>query len=198
LAKRRNVFLPKADTANKPTKKRTVKKIRNLLSSITLALLLVLAGNAPGILAQEPNEEVKDEVSSAQLPPPMIELAGQIGGTVSDTWWVNNVSVMGNMAYVSADDGLHLIDISTPARPTQTGFYPTMGGAGEIVLIGNIAGVLNGDLVLFINVANPAALSEVGSYSLPFSGFPDYAQDIVVVGHTAYVVRFVTGCYRPN
>ncbi|MCK6628596.1 MAG: hypothetical protein L6R45_25885 [Anaerolineae bacterium] len=132
MAKRRDVLLPKAETTNKPTKKRIVKKIRSLLSSITLSLLLVLVGSAPGILAQEPNEEVKDEVSSAQLPPPMIELAGQIGGTVNDTWWVNNVSVMGNMAYVSADDGLHLIDISTPARPTQAGFYPTMGGVGAI------------------------------------------------------------------
>ncbi|MBE7471865.1 MAG: hypothetical protein DPW09_17595 [Anaerolineae bacterium] len=172
-----------------------MKKISNLFRHTTLVLLLVLAWGVRGVLAQGPNEEIKDEVSSAQLPPPMIELAGQIGGTVNDTWWVNNVSVMGNMAYVSADDGLHLIDISTPARPTQAGFYPTMGGVGEVVLIGNIAGVLNGDFVLFINVANPAALSEVGSYPLPFSGFPDYAQDIAVVGHTAYVVRFVTGLY---
>jgi|GEM_PF-6019120 len=172
-----------------------MKKISNLFRHITLVLLLVLAWGVRGVLAQGPTEGVKDEVSSAQLPPPMIELAGQIGGTVNDTWWVNNVSVMGNMAYVSADDGLHLIDISTPARPTQAGFYPTMGGVGEVVLIGNIAGVLNGDFVLFINVANPAALSEVGSYPLPFSGFPDYAQDIAVVGHTAYVVRFVTGLY---
>ncbi|NJN94458.1 MAG: hypothetical protein HC875_10380 [Anaerolineales bacterium] len=172
-----------------------MKKISNLFSYITLVLLLGLAWGVRGILAQGPTEEVKDEVSSAQLPPPKIELAGQVGGTVNGSWWVNNVSVVGNTAYVGADDGLHLINVSTPAIPIEVSYYPTINGVGEITLVGNIAYILNGYTVRLVNVSNSAAPNEISSYTFPFSQFPDDPLDIAVSGNTAYVARYNTGLH---
>lgn len=166
---------------------------------ICLSILMLLAGlevvwPAFVAVAQEPNEEAKDIGSFTQLPPPKIELAGRIGGTVNNSWAAWNVMVAGDMAYVGAGDGLRLINISVPARPAEAGFYP-MSYAGEVVLIGNVACVLNAYSVRFVNIVNPAAPYEVGFYTFPFSQYPDSLVDVAVLKNIAYLARYDTGLY---
>jgi hypothetical protein len=55
------------------------------IGTTTLIFLLALVWHAPGILVQGPNERAQDKMLSAQLPSPIIELAGQIGGDVNNS-----------------------------------------------------------------------------------------------------------------
>jgi hypothetical protein len=52
-----------------------------------------------------------------------------------------SVSVDGNYAYVSAEENLHVIDISTPAAPFEDGFFG-MHGSMEAPLNCAVAGSL--------------------------------------------------------
>lgn len=81
-------------------------------------------------------------------------------GSVEDVW------VSGSVAYVGNDSGLHTLDVSTPAHPLR---LATLAGARvtDIVVASGKATLVNyGDeSVRIANVANPASLVQLGTYT---------------------------------
>ncbi|MBU0507419.1 hypothetical protein KKH27_01095 [bacterium] len=79
------------------------------------------------------------------------------------------VAVSGSYAYMAdMGSGLRIIDISSPATPTEVGFYDTQGYAWDVAVSGNYAYVSDEAYGLrVLNIANPAAPTQVGFYDTP-------------------------------
>ncbi|NJN97308.1 MAG: hypothetical protein HC875_26105 [Anaerolineales bacterium] len=138
--------------------------------------------------AQEPAGEIENTLSAARLPPPIIELAGQIGGTVHHSWGASDVTVVGNIAYVGAYDGLRLVDISNPAFPQEVGFA-NLGGIDKVVVVEDIAYAAEGYWLYFVDVSNPTAPTELGAYH---DLYLEDITDVAVAGNIAYLTDFLT------
>ncbi|MBE7471205.1 MAG: hypothetical protein HS114_18865 [Anaerolineales bacterium] len=164
------------------------------LSLLRLCRLILLAGlgliwGGYSVLAQEPDREIENNLSATRLPPPTIELAGQIGGTVHNSWGVSDVTVAGNIAYVGAYDGLRLIDIANPAFPQEVGFA-NLGGIGKVAVVEDIAYAAGGNWLYFVDISNQTAPTELGSYH---DSYLDGITDVAVVGNIAYLTDFFKG-----
>ena len=74
------------------------------------------------------------------------------------------MAVSGSYAYVADDDaGLRVIDVSTPASPTEVGFFDTPGNALDVAVSGTYAYVADRDAGLrVIDVSTPSNPIEVG------------------------------------
>ncbi len=95
---------------------------------------------------------------------------------------VEGVAVVGDYV-ANARGGLRIVDVSTPANPTEIGFYDAPEYANDVAVQGDCAYVADGDHSLrVVDVSDPANPVEVSSYNT--SG---RAVDVVVVGGTAYV-----------
>ncbi len=93
----------------------------------------------------------------------------------------NGVAVVGNTAYLTDSAGLHLLDISNPAAPTETGFYPAESATG-LVVEGAMAYLMSGGQLHLADVSNPATPQQLDLYPLP--GAPTY---LAVAGQMAYL-----------
>ncbi|MFN8453758.1 MAG: hypothetical protein U0401_03655 [Anaerolineae bacterium] len=157
------------------------------IGTIIVIFLLALGWHAPGVLAQGPDEGVKDELFG-QLPNPQIELVSQIGGSINHSWIAQDVAISGTTAYVATTIGLHLIDVSDLANPREISFYdaPNIPGAGEVIVRENIAYLANGNLHI-IDVSNPLAPSQVGLYN------SSTVWDIAVAKNTVYIAGLWDG-----
>lgn len=108
---------------------------------------------------------------------------------------------VGNYVYLGiadedADKGLSIIDVSNPAAPVRSGFFPTQSGAavisgwGDDTLGVDVSGsyaylaTYMGGLVI-VNVSNPAAPSYVGKLDLPNESW-----DVKVSGNTAFMANY--------
>ena len=111
-----------------------------------------------------------------------IQLEGRYDNMFPDN--ARGVYVSGNYAYVAdSTSGLRIIDISTPASPSEVGFYDTPGYALGVYVMGNYAYVADRDSGLrIIDISTPASPSEVGFYDTP-----GYAVGVYVSGNYAYV-----------
>jgi hypothetical protein len=109
---------------------------------------------------------------------------------------VSDVVVAGGYAYVAdVDSGLRIIDVASPAAPTEVGFYDTPGNADGVAIAGDYAYVADRWSGLrIINVSNPAAPTETGFYDV--SGL--YAFTVAVVGDYAHVVDYHQGVHIVN
>ncbi|MGB0384969.1 MAG: fibronectin type III domain-containing protein [Ardenticatenaceae bacterium] len=103
---------------------------------------------------------------------------------------VYDVVVVGSYAYVANySGGLRIIDISTPAAPSEVSFVDTPGNAIGVAVAGNYAYVADGFSGLrIIDVSTPAASSEVG-----FVNTPGNARGVVVAGSYAYLADESSG-----
>lgn len=103
-------------------------------------------------------------------------------------------------AYVAdGDAGLRVVDVSDPAAPAEVGSYDTPGKAWDVVVASgpggtlayvvdlDFSGVNNG--LRIIDVSDPAAPTQVGSYS---AGGGCWTWGVAVVGNYAYIANF--GC----
>jgi hypothetical protein len=99
--------------------------------------------------------------------------------------WAWEVSIVGNLAYVTdGDAGLQILDISNPSNPTFVGSYNTLEYAQGVSVVGNFAYVTNGYLGLqILDISNPSNPTFVGSYDTA-----EWAHRMSVVGNLAYVV----------
>jgi len=169
-----------------------------ILSLLRLYGLTLLAGlgliwGGYDVLAQEPNREIENNLSATRLPPPTVELAGQIGGTVHNSWGASDVTVVGNMAYVGAYDGLRLVDISNPAFPQEIGFA-NLGFVNTLVVDKNVAYIASGNWLSFVDVANPTTPTEIGScFGCNLS--IDDITDLAVLENVAYVTNLDEGLH---
>jgi hypothetical protein len=103
-------------------------------------------------------------------------------------------------AYVAdGDAGLRVVDVSDPAAPAEVGSYDTPGKAWDVVVASgpggtlayvadlDVSGVNNG--LRIIDVSDPAAPTQVGSYS---AGGACWTWGVAVVDNYAYIANF--GC----
>jgi hypothetical protein len=104
------------------------------------------------------------------------------------------VAISGGYAYVADGiDGLRIINITSPASPTEVGFFDTPGYAWGVAVAGAYAYLVDGEGLHIINIANPARPSPVGTFDI----LQD-AKDIVVVDNYAYVADFEQSAYVIN
>jgi len=104
------------------------------------------------------------------------------------------VAVAGDYAYVAdKDGGLHIIDVTNPARPTKAGFYDMWcPWPDDVAVAGDYAYVAGAcsDLII-INVADPWQPTEDGSFHSDRS--PTDFQSVATIGDYAYVVADNSG-----
>jgi hypothetical protein len=115
-----------------------------------------------------------------------------LGTYTSSGSFFSDLDVIGTTVYLvdgsQGSEDVKVIDASVPASPTVIGSYNTSGFAQTIDVVGTMAYVFDGtDGLLVLDVSNPAAISQLGSFSL-FA-----AEDIEVVGSIAYIGSGVSG-----
>ena len=104
----------------------------------------------------------------------------------------DKVTVSGNYAYVTTnnsngidpeDEGLQIIDISTPSSPTLTGTYNTPGTARGVTVSGNYAYVADGyEGLQIVDISTPSSPTLTGTYNTSGSAY-----GVTVNGNYAYV-----------
>jgi hypothetical protein len=93
------------------------------------------------------------------------------------------IVLLNNYAYVAADPGLQIIDVSDPANPTLKGSYNKTSGAQGIALSGNYAYLTTcKEGLQIINITDPTNPTFEGSYDLI-----EEACGIALSGNYAYV-----------
>jgi hypothetical protein len=76
-----------------------------------------------------------------------------------------------------------VVDVSSPANPTEVGFWDTPGYANDVAVAGGYAYVADYDGGLrVVDVSTPSSPMEVGFYDTP-----RWAEDVAVAGGYAYV-----------
>ena len=123
------------------------------------------------------------DVSDAALP--------QVVGGVVLPRMISDVAVSGIYAYVVDDEnGLRVIDVSTPSSPSEVGSVSTpVGGAYGVAVGGGYAYVANQSKGLrVVDVDPPSSPAEVG-----FIDAPDNSLDVEVSGGYAYVAQYNDG-----
>ncbi|MBI2955312.1 MAG: hypothetical protein HYY30_13440 [Chloroflexi bacterium] len=90
-----------------------------------------------------------------------------------------DVVVRGQYAYVGSSEGLRIIDVLRPSRPTQVAIFRTSvyGPLRNIVISGTLTYL--GDRGLIVDVSNPSAPAQVGT----FTG----GGRMIIAGRYAYV-----------
>ena len=113
----------------------------------------------------------------------------QLAGTYDIPYWIKNVFVVNDIAYVVDDIGLYLVNVSNPANPEVIGTYQTPEISMDVVVVENYAYLANGESGLkVIDVSNPSNLSLVGSCNTPGD-----ANDLILVGNYAYIADGIGG-----
>lgn len=98
---------------------------------------------------------------------------------------VENLQVVGPLAYVVDRFKLHIIDVSNPASPRKLGDYQLPYWPGEVAVRGRYAYVTAGNdhgQLHIVDVANPTRPSRVGSFSIEGA-----AEGVAVARGYAYV-----------
>ena len=99
---------------------------------------------------------------------------------------MQDVVIDGDFAYIAGwDSGLHIIDISDPADPTEVGFVGIAKWARAVAKVGDYAYVAASEGGLrIIDVSVPSTPVEVGFFDT--SG---YAYDVAVDGSFAFLAE---------
>jgi hypothetical protein len=105
----------------------------------------------------------------------------RVGSFMAGT--AEDVAVQGNYAYMTADAGLDILDVSNPVLPVLVGTLP--GPYGHIVLNGHYAYLAAGGLVI-VDIADPAHPAVAGWYVSDKRNF----MDVAVAGDYAYLVDY--------
>jgi len=88
----------------------------------------------------------------------------------------------GSMAYVNdGDTGLHLVDVTQPARPVEVANYPQWH-ANDMRIVGGLAYLTDGEGLRILDVTDARNVHEVGFYNAPV-----YSRGVWVEAHYAYV-----------
>ena len=154
---------------------------------LSLGLVLVLS-----VLSSKANKSKPAQIESSvavQQQAQNVQVVGQLGGTV------RAIAVQGSLAYIGVGPRLVVMDVSDLAHPAVSGQSAVLPDIIEHVTVsGALAYVADGDSGLYIvNVSNPVAPAEVGSYDTP-----GRAYDVVVNGSYAYVADGSNGLYILN
>ncbi len=109
----------------------------------------------------------------------------QVGQSQALPGLVQDVDVVGDLAYVAAGDaGLVVLDISERGSPHQVGAVQTRGSASRLVVQGGLAYVGAQNLLTVIDIAESSAPREVGWLEMPGE-----VSALAVVSGTAYIAH---------
>ncbi|MBI2939849.1 MAG: hypothetical protein HYY04_05365 [Chloroflexi bacterium] len=100
---------------------------------------------------------------------------------IGDAW---GVAVAGPYAYVAAgSEGLLIVDVADPTRPTRIGSYRTQGYAQGVTVVGTFVYLAASESGLrILDVADPTRPAEVGYYDTP-----GRARSVAIAGSDVYV-----------
>jgi len=91
-------------------------------------------------------------------------------GSCFPTWGdINSMAIQGTNAYFATDAGVHVLDISIPAKPLDAGYCATPEQANAIVISDNYAYVSvwnEGPYLFTIDISNPTRPRVVGSITV--------------------------------
>jgi hypothetical protein len=122
-----------------------------------------------------------------KLPPFELTLAG----TCLTAGGAQDVSVIGNYAYVTDGTGLHVVDISDPANPGVMGSCLGSGYAYSSAISGCYAFVAASTAGLqVVDISDPTNPTLAASYVTPGSAY-----DVAISGDYAYVADYTSGIY---
>jgi photosystem II stability/assembly factor-like uncharacterized protein len=109
----------------------------------------------------------------------------QVGQSEALPGLVQDVDVVGDLAYVAAGDaGLAVLDISDRGSPRQVGAVQTRGSAARLVVQGGLAYVGAQNFLTVIDVADLTAPREVSRLEMPGD-----VSALAVVSSTAYIAH---------
>jgi len=92
------------------------------------------------------------------------------------------VTLSGSRLYASFDDGIHILDVSSPADPTLVGRFPASERAMETVVQNDYLFAAFDDGLRVIDVSNPTAPEQVGRLDTP-----SYARAVALRGNHLYL-----------
>ena len=79
----------------------------------------------------------------------------------------DDIKFLADMAYVAAGSaGLEVIDLSKPLNPVLKGTFSAANNALTSVIRGTTAYVANGSTLVVVDVTNPAAMTQLGSFAI--------------------------------
>lgn len=99
-----------------------------------------------------------------------------VGSYVAGDKPIEHMQVVGNMVYLNTEEGLQIIDVTDPTRPTRRSTF-TPGGVTMQVADGRYYGARDGGLII-VDVQNPDSPTLRGSYT---------SESITGTVHNAYV-----------
>jgi hypothetical protein len=109
----------------------------------------------------------------------LLTLAGSLGqGLPQDT------AVQGGYAYVAADSGLLVLDISDPANITEVAFYKTPVNISAVAVSGSYAYAAGHHGFVVLDISNPATPVHIGGTD---GGLGGGVHDMVLNGSYAYL-----------
>lgn len=105
---------------------------------------------------------------------------------------IHNVAQAGNLAFLSANDGLHLLDLTTPSAPKLLAWSVELGGWSGLAVSGSRAYMCFGGAIralVILDLARPAEPRELGR-ALVRQGSELEAVGIAVLQDYAYVLTY--------
>jgi hypothetical protein len=112
-------------------------------------------------------------------------------GSLHVSGWASAVAVAGEYAYVGMDDGLHVVTVADPSRPSDVGCYKMKGVRG-VTLRGDYAWIHGEDEIRILDLADPAR--PVGVDAFRTGGRTDLAHGVILGDEYACIL---TGYARP-
>ncbi len=120
--------------------------------------------------------------------------APSVVGSLEFAKTTQSLATKQNLAFIGGGDGgLIIVDISSPANPTQIAQVDTIGYTEGVAVSGDyVFATTGGDLVIF-NIATPS--TPVWEFSFPVAG---WTQNISISGSFAYLSDYDNGIYVLN
>lgn len=101
---------------------------------------------------------------------------------------INSVTIRDNYAYVTAEEGFFIFDISKPSNPIKIGENCSIS-AYNVVVSGNYAYLASYSGLDVVDITNPSNPTKVGECTT------DSAGSVFVLGNYAYVTNFYNGLF---
>ena len=118
----------------------------------------------------------------------------EVGEVPAASAW--GVAVSGNLAFLTSEAGVHVVDVSDPSSPNQVGLfelnaaYRNVRAYGSYVYLDSFEGKL-----LVIDVSDPSTPVEVSSIDRPTGGVPILESEHLFLSVYAAGLQILTNCH---